>query len=334
MDKRNAKKVVAFPNLKVRLIEKATEYMQQKKFHEALPLFSQAYELDELNAEALLGMVICHFELHELEEAKTYSHKMLQEDVGDYYHNLQVHLMILIQLGEYEEGYKMLEAVIQEEQLPAEHAEQFYRLLQFCKARIHEEEIPDEQDEAEQLNQLQTLVAENDIHKQMEMIQSLKHVRLEKHLVLLKELLVHKTIHPIIKTLAVKTLMEEKVDVDLQVCKFDRSIKVNPIHLNEMMPYPLAIKVENKLKERLEQDNPMLLEVAIELWHRHLFLLFPFLPIQQDENLLTASIHYISLHLQGEEIEVETIGDLYDVNLSSLKQLVSDIQELEEISFL
>ncbi|WP_110111525.1 tetratricopeptide repeat protein [Bacillus sp. CGMCC 1.16541] len=333
MNKKHSKKVVAFPNLESRLIEKATEHMQQKQFHEALPLFLQAYELDELNAEALLGLVISYFELNELEEAKQYSKKMLQEDVGDYYHNLQVHLMILIQLGEYEEGYDMLEAVIQEGQLPVEHAEQFYRLLQFCKTRIHEE-VPIYQDEEEQLEQLEALLAEDDLHKQIETVQSLKHVRIEKHLLFLKELLAHQHIHPVVKTLAVKILMEEKVDIDFQVTKFDRKMTVNPLHLNELMPYPLSIRVEMQLKEKLEQDNPMLLEIAVELWHRHLFILFPFLPIQQEEQLLTASIDYLSRQLQGEEIDIEEIGERYGVSASILKQVVVDIQELEEISFL
>lgn len=61
-----------------------------------------------------------------------------------YFTVLQVYMTILIQLKKYEEVKSTIEAVLEENQLPAESAEQFYKLLDFSRKMTD----PDRVDEA------------------------------------------------------------------------------------------------------------------------------------------------------------------------------------------
>src|SRR5690606_8883706 len=110
-----------FPKLKERLMEKGLEALTNKKFSEALTFLTQAQEFERGNHEIELGIVICLFEMGELEQAKENCLVMLKEDVGDYFHVLQIYVTILIQLGQYDEVKTTIEAVLDEDAVPPEY---------------------------------------------------------------------------------------------------------------------------------------------------------------------------------------------------------------------
>lgn len=70
--------------------------------------------------------------------------------------------------------------------------------------------------------------------------------------------------------------MEEEVDIDFMISKFGETKKVNALQLQRTTPYLFAEQVEAQLTEKLEHENPTLLQVAVEIWQRHLFITFPF----------------------------------------------------------
>ncbi|ADF41503.1 tetratricopeptide repeat protein [Priestia megaterium] len=333
MSNEQQNKIVAFPLLKERLVEKATDHMQHKQFQEALPLFEQAYELDNKHHEILLGLVICHVELGDAGIAKELCEQMLKEDIGDYYHNLQMYLMVLIQLGHYHEGYVTLQAVIQEHKLPAEHAEQLYQLLEFCKNRMNQEQVIEEQTEEEQLEQFKSFTAVDNIQDQIEWVHSLKTKRIEKQRVFLEQLFSSEAVHPIVKTVALKTVMEEEVDIDFMITKFGETKKVNALQLQRTTPYLFAEQVEAQLTEKLEHENPTLLQVAVEIWQRHLFITFPFLP-GDNVKLWTAAVYAVSLMMQGEESDAAVAEVDGSFSAVELRKAIKELKEIEEISFI
>lgn len=97
-------------------------------------------------------------------------------------------MTILIQLKQYEEVKSTIEAVLEENQLPAESAEQFYRLLEFSRKMTD----PDQQDEAWEEEYEDILDAEkvlNSPAEQMNLIHSLKDRNIAKYTGLLKTIL-------------------------------------------------------------------------------------------------------------------------------------------------
>jgi hypothetical protein len=173
--------------------------------------------------------------------------------------------MVLIQLGHYREGYVTLQAVIQEHKLPSEHAEQLYQLLEFCKNRMNQQQVVEEQTEEEQLEQFKSFTALDNIQDQLEWIHSLKTKRIEKQRFFLEQLFLSEAVHPIVKTVALKAVMEEEVDIDFMITKFGETKKVNALQLQRTTPYLFAEQVEKQLTEKLEHENPTLLQVAIEI---------------------------------------------------------------------
>ncbi len=133
-------------------------------------------------------MAICFLELGELEEAESVCEKMLKEGYGHYFTVLQVYMTILIQLKKYEEVKSTIEAVLEENQLPAESAEQFYKLLDFSRKMTD----PDREDEAWAEEYEDTIDTEKVLaspEEQMNLIHSLKDRNVAKYTGLLKTIL-------------------------------------------------------------------------------------------------------------------------------------------------
>jgi tetratricopeptide (TPR) repeat protein len=327
MSHKHTGKLVAFPNLKRRVIEKATFLMEERRYLEALPLFRQAVEMDKENPELLIGLVMCLFELGELEEAKEHCQEMLREGIGDYYHILQVYLMVMIQAGDYEEGYTTLSAIIQEQRLPAEHAEHFYKLLEFFKARTSADDAAGQSEEMRWEAFRAASIAE-----QMEIINSLKGANVKRYVSLYRNILKEEAIHPIIKTLTAKWLMTEGMSGTEEVIKFNRKRRVDVSYLHSVAGHPFVEEVEKALEYHIGQLNPTLLKLTQELWHRHLFVLFPFMPDPLNASVWASAIHYAAMEMQGLDSSLEYMMNLYEVEEAQMMNAIETVKEIEEFS--
>lgn len=327
MNHKNSGKVVSFPNLKRRVVEKAASLMEEKRYHEALPLFRQAVEIDGDNPELLIGLIMCLFEIGELKEAKEYCKQMLHQGIGDYYSILQIYMMILIQAGAYNEGYETLSVVIQEQRLPAEHAEHFYKLFEFFKIRT----IGDDTDGESEDERWETF-RDAAVQQQMEIIGSLKGADLKRYLSFCRSILKEENIHPIVKTLTAKWMLTEEMDGTAEVTKFNRKMRVDLPYLQSVVCHPFIQEVEEAIEHHIGQSNPTLLQVAQELWHRHLFMLFPFLPEPLESIIWGSAVHYVAMVMQGLQTSLRAISELYGVDEQELSRAIEKIREIEEFS--
>lgn len=327
MNHKDSGKIVSFPNLKRRVIEKATSLMEEKRYHEALPLFRQAVEMDEDNAELLVGLIMCLFEIGELKEAKEYCKQMLHQGIGDYYSILQIYMMILIQAGAYKEGYETLSVVIQEQRLPAEHAEHFYKLFEFFKIRASSDDIVEESED-----ERWEAFCQATVQQQMEMIGSLRGADLKRHLSFCRKILQEEHVHPIVKTLTAKWMLTEEMNGTAEATKFNRKMRLDLPYLQSIVHHPFIHEVEEVIESHIGQLNPTLLQVAQELWHRHLFILFPFLPEPLESLTWAGAVHYAAMDMQGLNVSLPDMAELYGVDEQELSRAVEKIREIEEFS--
>ncbi|MGD6816755.1 tetratricopeptide repeat protein [Metabacillus sp. 84] len=328
-------KIIPFPNLKERLVDKGMDALKKKQFQDALDLFSEARNMDEDQAEIQLGIALCLMEMGELEEASRVCKKMLNEDIGHYFTVLQVYLTILIQLREYNEVQATIEAVLEENQLPAESAEQFYRLLDFSRrmSGSGQEAEPEEEFtyEPDDWTTSEGFMAEP--AKQIDYIQSIRDRNVAKHMPTLKSLLEHTHAHPVIKTMILQVLIEHEVSKSVTVEKFGDVQTVVPAALS-LSDTPFAKKVLNLLDDTLGAENPALFEAVKELWIRHLFVLFPFIPKPADASLWAAALHKAGYELHGIDVEEEEISSLYEIPSFQLGEACSKIFQIEKMSYL
>ncbi|MTH52941.1 tetratricopeptide repeat protein [Bacillus mangrovi] len=337
MKKDKHSKVIPFPNLKKRLVDKGMDALKEKQFHRALEYFSEARGMDEDQAEIQLGIALCLMEMGELQEARDVCKKMLHEDIGHYFTVLQVYLTILIQLREYNEVQATIEAVLQENQLPAESAEQFYRLLDFSRKMSGTEEAGEIQDEPSSYEPEDWTESEGfmaDSSRQIDYIQSIRDRNAAKHMPTLKSMLKSAHVHPVIKTMILQVLMEHEINKPVEVEKFGDELTVVPASLADLSDTPFAKQVLNLLDDTLGAENPTLFEAVRELWIRHLFVLFPFLPKPSDASLWAAALHKTGYELHGIDIEEEEISASYQIPSFQLSEACSKIRQIERMSYL
>ncbi|QGQ48836.1 tetratricopeptide repeat protein [Metabacillus sediminilitoris] len=308
--------------------------LKEKKYHQALEMFSEAKNLNEDKAEIHLGMAICFMELGELVEAKNICKKMLLEDIGHYFTVLQIYLTILIQLREYHEVQSTIEAVLEENHLPAESAEHFYKLLEFSR-KMTQNDVDIFEDEG--VEDQQTLYIEDVLEnttKQLAYIQSLKDRNVIKHFSSLKILLENPKSHPMVKSMILHLMIENEIEKEVTVYKFGESITVIPAKLEDISDLPFTKKVLTKLDDILGNENPTLYEAVKELWIRHLYVLYPLLPQPTDANLWAAALHIVGYEMHGITIDQNEVQEMYNQSFPTLQEACKKIYQIEEISYM
>lgn len=334
MDEKKRSNIIPFPNLKERYIDKGMALLKEKKYHQALEMFSEAKNLNEDKAEIHLGMAICFMELGELVEAKNICKKMLLEDIGHYFTVLQIYLTILIQLREYHEVQSTIEAVLEENHLPAESAEHFYKLLEFSR-KMTQNDVDIFEDEG--VEDQQTLYIEDMLEnttKQLAYIQSLKDRNVMKHFSSLKILLENPKSHPMVKSMILHLMIENEIEKEVTVYKFGESITVIPAKLEDISDLPFTKKVLSKLDDILGNENPTLYEAVKELWIRHLYVLYPLLPQPTDANLWAAALHIVGYEMHGITIDQNEVQEMYNQSFPTLQEACKKIYQIEEISYM
>lgn len=334
MMKSDDDKIIQFPRLKQTLAEKGTLALQNHQHEEALEAFNQLLSIDSKHAQANLGKAICYVELGHMQEAADVCEMMLNEAIGDYFEVLQVYVSILIQLEQYKEVVDLLEAVVQEEKLPASLAEFFYQILTFCRKMVDAEKDTRVTLSHEEVQHFSQLLHSDQLEKQMLAIEKLTRnpngVMLEE----LKKYLKTDKNDPVLKSIAIRNLAEENVDETVEVHKFSKQMLFNPTEAQDPFEHPVAKKVSETLSELIESENPTLYDLSIQLWTNVVMSLYPFPLPPYDHQVIAAAIHYESSKLNGLSTTEEEICNLYNVQLQQLNNCLSHITKIVTGSFL
>lgn len=323
--------IIQFPNVNHRLAEKGMVALKNKQYDEALQCFEQLLASDPSHPQANFGLAICYVELQMLQDAIDICEKMLREAIGDYYEVLQIYVSVLIQLEQYEKVVHTLEAVNQEEKLPADLAEFFYQLLAFCRKMVNHEnqqETPDED-----IEQYIDLLHSNQYEKQLIAIQKLCESPNEYKLEVLKAFLKDETKNPLVKSMIIKNLAEQNIDKPLEITKFSQQMTINPLSFKENSNEQMGEKIITYLQNKIENENPTLYSMAIQILTHYLLSIYPFSLPAYDEKTWAAAVHYISCELNGISIHIDELGKLYDVEIEPLMSKVHEISTIIKQSY-
>jgi tetratricopeptide (TPR) repeat protein len=330
MDKKKGK-IIHFPKLKERLVEKGLEQLQAKKYKEALSLLQKAYELDFTDADVELGIVLCLLELGETEQAKERCYKMLQEGKGDYFQILQIYLTILIHLQQYDEVMTTIQAVFEEsDHIDVTLRQHLMNLLHFSIKMSKQPSIDMEREEATKL--VQRLQQSNHITEHINIIKQLEKEDIDSALPMLKQYLANEKNSPFTKTMILQLLIAKRIAERIVVKKFGDTLTVIPSELNENIQSNFAIEVLRILENKLGTESPSLYSLAENIWLRYLYILYPFLPESGESSQWAAALHMAACEYQGLNINKENVAKLYGVSYEQIEPLCQSILEIEEIS--
>lgn len=332
-DKNNEEaKIIPFPNLSDKLAEKGMEALQQKQFENSLQYFEQLLDLEPKHFQANFGKAISLVELGMLEEAAYLCEQMLKEGIGEYFEVLQVYASILVQLEKYETIVNTLEVVIQEEKLPPNAAEYFYQLLEFSRKMVEannkERAIHSLTDS--ELKELNEALHGDQIEKQLFAINNLSRKPDKQSLNLLKNYLKDEEKDPVLKSIILQKLAEQNINEKIKIHKFSKEITVNPSNIKNTYEAPFSQHVIKLLGEKIENENPSLYDISLQIWSHYLFSLYPFKPNPLNENLWAAAVHFVSCRLNGFVVDPTEVSKKYNVENEQLMKCVHKIFEMEK----
>lgn len=326
-EKKSTNNVIAFPGLSERLVEKGLDAIVEKNFREAAELLTQAVSMNGEHYNARFGLIVALVELGKYQDAKEHCQRILQLGIGDYFKTMEMYIMILLQLNEYEEMEATIHALMDEGQIPADKEEHFENMLQFSRKMSKEKmEFPILQEEQESL-QLLTKSTE----EQLLIISKIKEQNVRKYISEIQNYLQSPEGHPFVKTMLLLLLKEQEVMETCDVEKFLQHKTVVPIHLEEIQMRAFYRETVTYLENVLGQENPSLYELAHQLLERHHFLLFPMEPEGQFD-CWAAAFHVLAEQYQGFEVDEEHIAELYKSESRNVSKALQIIQQIEEIS--
>lgn len=325
------RKVIPFPNLGQRLIEKGLEYLQNKQFKQAVPLFQEALQMNGEDKDTYLGLVIAYFELGRLDEAKQFAKEMLETGIGDYFEILDLYMMILVQLHQYHELQIMLEALFEEREIPfekREHLSQMHELSQ--KMTMVNENTSSNIVETDEPHRL--FLEEQELNEQILTVTRLAHENIRLYIEEIKDFLTSETGHPFIKTLLLNLLREQEYNQELVVRKLEKQCTVIPVGLSDFQSQPFMNEIITLLSKRIESDNPTLFEHAKQMVERCFLINYPFELNHLDPVIWAVAFHYIVLTYFGIDETMEEFSERNGIEFKHFEHAIQFIKKCEEIS--
>lgn len=341
MSKRNKKKkdnIVPFPDLDQRFLEKGLQSIQKKSYYEAVNFLKEALSLNPTNSEVQIGLILAYYELGSLHQAKDIAKNMLEGGLGDYIHVLDLYLMILVQLHEYEEIITTIEVLLEEHRIPAKKLEHFSKMLDFSR-RMALSTIKEEanegyyEEDCESNRQKLNLYSMQNPNEQMHLISKLSHQNVRPYIEEIKQYLMDENGSPFLKTLLLNILKEQEYDKEIAIHKFNRHLTVLPDELEEMSASLQWEEISIILTDELEKEDPVLLESAKGLLEQQLLFLYPFQLEGYSNTTWAAGYHYVIKSYFEPDTKIEDYIEMYEVDREDLTEAIRFIKNLEEISY-
>jgi tetratricopeptide (TPR) repeat protein len=320
-------KIVQFPGLKDRLLEKGVMALEQGEIHESSRLLTQAYELEPDNPEINTALVLSLYESKQYEKAGSICKEMLLEGIGDYFEVVDMYLMILIQLHQHKEVVDTINALLEEREVPFEKEEHFRKLLHFSEKVVNgKASVPEKEESTEDQT---SILTGKSLEEQTLIAAQLVHRNIQPFLGELQGVLMDPDAHPFLQTMILNVLREHGLDKEVVVAKFEMEDRVSPSSLEDVFESDFFTGVTHELDDLLAQTNPTLFQHAQELLKRHVFLLYPF-TLEDDPKDVAAVYGHYTAGMFADTILQEELKD--QVENAESEGILFKLRELEEIS--
>jgi tetratricopeptide (TPR) repeat protein len=337
MKKRDSKKdnVILFPGLEKRLLEKGLDYLKQKKYRDAIQYLEEALEHDPENSDIYVGLVLSNYEAGYVKQAKQIAAEMLKSGLGDYIQVIDLYLMILVQLNEYNEIVTTIEALLEEREIPTDKHEHFMRLLDFGRRMLDGEMNANNGEvfERESEEQMLGLFDYKDPKDQIMVAARLAKENIRPYIKEITEYVASKEGHPFQKTMLLNILKEQEYAEEIDVQKFGWEKSFIPAKLPDLKDFIGTNDVIQLLSSQIESEDPVLFENVQSLIERHFFLIFPFELPNGSAEAWAAAYHFTANQYYGFEDPLESFAELYSSTNEEAGQVLVFIRTLEEISY-
>lgn len=288
--------VIVFPNTINRLLTDGMNALKEENFIEARDKLEEVLHYEPGSSAALGGYAYALYELGAFEEALDATEELLKVGPVRYLETMELYISILMQLRRYGEAETTIEALIEEGVLPDERIAQF-RQLKELNERIHMNTAAETVDTSPyELQKFLALPPAEQERLVME-LPAASYRAVAREMIEIAE---HPDTDMLAKTYILFMLQKANVEASVSVRKFHYVGSFNIQGLPDPLTSHKLTSIKSILEDKLAKD-PTRLEMANDLFDRHIYLLYPF---QWEEfsaaEVADAYLHYLETMFRGE----------------------------------
>ncbi|TFD92443.1 tetratricopeptide repeat protein [Jeotgalibacillus sp. R-1-5s-1] len=307
--------VIPFPGLKERLVEQALELLQGQYHTEAIQLLEQAIEMDPNDQAVCTSLAVAYYEDRQWMDSKSVCERMLREGIGEYEEILELLVMNLIQLRKHDEIKSLIQPLIDEGTLAGERAERFTHLMNISEKKANDSEREEKSFESFHL--------EKGLEQQTIQLAALSRQNIHPIKQDLIDAAEHDDTHPFIKTMLLNIMREQSVNDEVVIRKWGIEISVCPSELVDPFDQEQIDRAIRLIEE--EGQEPHLVNIAIDLLKKHIFLLYPLLWRETKPEAIAEGY----VRLAKEYLGTEDAWDGYQ--FSGLKQEIQSVEKENDL---
>lgn len=134
---------------------------------------------------------------------------------------------------------------------------------------------------------------------------------------------------PYDKTMILQYLKENKVQDVVAVYKYDEIFQVNIADMTVITEDSLFISVNAGLSDRLEQTDPSLYQMALQLWEHFFMSLFPLPLVVETADVWVIAVDVCVQQMNGMTVDIPHILEAEHVSDDALSQAIQQILDIE-----
>ncbi|ENH95769.1 hypothetical protein J416_14278 [Gracilibacillus halophilus YIM-C55.5] len=270
--------VIMFPKWRKNLEENAKQAMQQKDWKHAYELFHSLTTNGVDSHEVLTGKLITMMELGMQKEAEDLCETLLSWDDQYYESYIHIYATLLFQSGKYQEVMELVDDALEQKNLSNDMLIQLNNVYQLSSELKKQE---DQQQYLEKVQQIREAYEQKDDLHIYYLIQHIRQLQIKREIPLLKDLLLHNQVNPVVKTAILEYYIHIGLEREVTVQKFGNETSVFPNKTGTYFSEQLINRIEPFLEE-IEQNDPTAYQLAQTVIECYASIYAPFFPDEDD----------------------------------------------------
>ena len=301
------------------------ELIENGQYLEALEL------LDDISDEHnRYYRLVCLNALERYDEAKELGKIAKEMAEETYYEVVALYLNVLKELKEYEEAIDILVEELSMPYIPNNYDIAFnnvYDEILLLKQEASDASMKNQVLTTEEIAQLIETTDSEDVLYYA--IDQLSQLNVRRIMPTIRHFLSDRVNHGIAKSLLIEILIDQQIDDELEVYKFNHYYDVNPSYLPLVLEQASYAGIYRHLERVLESENPTLLNICLEFLEYMLYTYYPEEIYEDEYNLYAASIHYYIASLQSIEVDHDDLEGDYNVEMDEVEEKILALQGVE-----
>lgn len=321
-------KIVMFPGTVERLLQQGHTYAEKFEYEQAIQCFQEVLQYEEADEHTLHVYAYCLHETRQFEEAREVIESLLAQGPHQYIEMMELYLSICMELRDFQHVQQIVRSLLEENIVPAASIERFTSIYNLSEKLLNLSQTKDVAlEEVEETFLTLSVFLKLPVYEQLQRLQSLMETNIRPLIEAISQIIQEEDIHPIVRSVALCLLVEQEVNCELTIRKFDQQITVNPSSLATPDELPVIQSVKKIVNERLEKESSTL-EMVQYVLTRHILVTYPFEWFGNSaEKVSEEYIRYVH-SLLGQEIRSESETDDKFMGLIQQLEKFSDIPEV------